>query len=162
MPVEIERKFLVKPDAWAQVLPEKSVRYVQAYLLTDPAKTIRVRTAGQEAFLTIKGQNERSTRAEYEYAIPLQEAQELIHSFCERCVEKTRHFVPVGSHTWEVDEFEGDNAGLMVAEIELGSETEIFALPDWAGEEVTHDYRYLNSNLSKHPFCKWDAAHRKT
>lgn len=155
MALEIEHKYLVKPEAWAEVAPLRSVALKQAYLSTDPEKTIRVRTMNGSAYITIKGKSRGAVRAEYEYEIPLADAQELIRHFGSMPVEKTRHYVEFEGKTWEVDEFEGSNEGLLIAEIELSSEEEAYALPGWAGADVTHDQRYANSNLSIKPFKSW-------
>lgn len=153
MGVEIERKFLVCGDAWRQA--GTGQRLVQGYLNRDKARTVRVRVAGDAAFLTIKGVSIGATRAEFEYAIPWNDAQALL-ALCEGpLVDKTRYRIPAGDVVWEVDEFAGDNAGLVVAEVELPSEDAPFARPDWLGEEVTHDARYFNSNLAQHPYGRW-------
>jgi len=155
MALEIEHKYLVKPEAWARVAPHKSVTLQQAYLLTDPEKTIRVRTMNDSAYMTIKGKSQGASRLEYEYEIPHSDALELMRHFGSRLVEKTRHYVDVEGRTWEVDEFKGHNEGLLLAEIELSSEDEAYSLPDWVGHNVTEDQRYANSNLSIHPFKSW-------
>jgi len=150
--IEIERKFLVTGTSWKS---GRSKEYRQGYLSLEPARTVRVRIAGKEAWLTIKGLNEGPTRPEFEYPIPLDDARQLL-DLCERpIIEKKRHLVPFEGKAWEVDEFLGENAGLVVAEIELSSAEEEFAAPDWLGEEVTDDPRYFNSSLSKRPFCDW-------
>jgi CYTH domain-containing protein len=151
--IEIERKFLVQGADWRQ--GATGVRYVQAYLNRDKARTVRVRIAGAQGFLTIKGESVGATRAEFEYPIPLADAQALL-ALCEGpVIEKTRYTVAVGSTLWEVDVFAGDNAGLVLAEVELPSEDAEFARPSWLGAEVTHDARYFNSNLSRHPYGTW-------
>jgi adenylate cyclase len=150
--VEIERKFLVKGDAWRN---GSGVCYRQGYLNRDKARTVRVRIAGQAGFLTIKGKSTGATRAEFEYPVPLEDAQALLALCDGPLIEKTRFIVMHEGNRWEVDEFAGDNAGLVVAELELASEDETFALPDWLGDEVTSDARYFNSNLAAHPFCAW-------
>lgn len=155
MALEIEHKYLVKPEAWAKVIPYKSVALQQAYLLTDPEKTIRVRTMNDSAYMTIKGKSQGATRLEYEYEIPLNDARELIRNFSSHLVEKIRHYVVFEGKTWEVDEFKGHNEGLLVAEIELKAEDEHYLLPDWADNNVTDDPRYANSNLSINPFKSW-------
>lgn len=155
MALEIEHKYLVKPEAWARAVPHKSVALQQAYLSTDPEKTIRVRTMNDSAYMTIKGKSQGAARLEYEYEIPLSDARELIRNFSSQLVEKIRHYVEVDGKTWEVDEFKGANEGLFVAEIELATEDEHYLLPDWAGMNVTHDQRYANSNLSVRPFKSW-------
>ena len=156
MAVEIERKFLVADvsatAAW-RVAP--GVAYRQGYLSRDKHRTVRVRTAGDAAFLTIKGVSVGATRAEFEYAIPLADAQALLALCDGPLIEKTRHVVAHQGMTWEVDDFAGDNAGLVVAEVELQSEAQGFEQPDWLGAEVTHDARYFNSNLGQHPFASW-------
>ena len=154
MGVEIERKFLVTGDAWRALGEATLLR--QGYLSLDPERTVRVRIEGEAATLTIKGKNRGATRGEWEYPIPVQEAAELLDTLCQRpLVEKIRHRIAAGPHTWEVDEFLGANAGLVVAEIELASEEEAFAKPGWIGPEVTHDHRYFNSNLIRHPYSAW-------
>ncbi len=155
MPTEIERKFLVNRTLWAMVQPDESATVRQGYLHSDNVKTIRVRTMGNKGFITIKGKTTGISRAEYEYGIPFDEATLMLDSFAGNIIEKTRHYVQHEGKTWEVDEFGGDNAGLWVAEIELTSEDDVFAKPTWAGEEVTHDYRYSNSSLAKNPFMNW-------
>ena len=154
MPEEIERKFLVVGDRWR----EKAVgtAYRQGFLSTEPARTVRVRLAGSRGSITIKGKNIGARRDEFEYEIPAQHAQQMLDTLCKRpLIEKVRYTLPVGRHIWEIDVFEGDNAGLVVAEIELGSEDEAFEKPDWAGEEVTDDPRYFNSNLVAAPYKTW-------
>ena len=154
MGVEIERKFLVEGDAW-RTLGESTVLR-QGYLSTDATRTVRVRIDGERAFLTIKGKSVGASRGEWEYPIPVPEAAELLDTLCQQpLVEKVRHRIPNGPHTWEVDEFLGANAGLVVAEIELASEDEAFEQPDWIGREVTGDARYFNSRLISHPYSQW-------
>jgi len=151
---EIERKFLVRSDAWkAEAKSVRSLR--QGYLAIDDGNVVRVRTDGQRAWVTIKGRGEGITRPEFEYEIPGHDADELLALCRGRVVEKTRHLIPAGVLTWEIDEFGGENAGLVVAEIELPDERADFARPDWLGEEVTGDPRYLNANLAVHPFSRW-------
>jgi adenylate cyclase len=152
MGLEIERKFLVRGVDWRN---DTGVLYQQGYLNRDSDRTVRVRIAGDVAFLTIKGKNRGATRVEFEYPIPLADAQELLAMCDGPLVEKTRFIVLHEGHRWEVDEFTGDNAGLVVAEIELHAEDEVFTAPAWLGEEVTHDPRYFNSRLSTHPFKNW-------
>ena len=158
MPVEIERKFLLndKPPVVA------GVEMVQGYLCEDADRTIRVRLERDEdgvkegrAVLTVKGMPVGLTRPEYEYAIPMHEAQELMQLCKGSLVEKTRYRHQVGKHVWEVDVFHGENEGLVVAEIELSDETDSFDKPDWVGDEVSADPRYANSKLSTHPFRMW-------
>ena len=152
MALEIERKFLVTPGAWQQA---PGVLYRQGYLNRDKTRTVRVRVAGDVAFLTIKGVSVGATRAEFEYPIPLPDAQALLALCDGPLIEKTRHVLTYEDTTWEVDVFAGDNAGLVVAEVELTAEDQPFARPDWLGEEVTHDARYFNSNLATQPYCLW-------
>ncbi len=155
MGVEIERKFLLAGDAWRALATPSLLR--QGYLNADPARTVRVRIEGQSAWLTIKSKSAGAARGEWEYPIPLKEAAELLDHLCERpLIEKYRRRIAFQGHTWEVDEFLGENAGLAVAEIELSDETEAFAKPDWVGEEVTGDARYYNSSLIRLPFSKWN------
>jgi adenylate cyclase len=152
--VEIERKFLLAGDAWRALGQPVLLR--QGYLNADPARTVRVRIEGQGATLTIKGKNVGAVRGEWEYQIPVQDAAELLDKLCERpLIEKYRRRIVVGGHTWEVDEFLGENAGLAVAEIELAAEDAAFTKPDWIGEEVTGDPRYYNSSLIRLPFSQW-------
>lgn len=154
MGVEIERKFLVDGDAWRTLGEATLLR--QGYLSADPARTVRVRIDGERAFLTIKGKSVGAARGEWEYPIPVEEAAELLDGLClQPLVEKVRRRIAVGPHTWEVDEFLGANAGLVVAEIELASEDEAFDKPDWIGREVTGEARYFNSNLIRHPYSQW-------
>ena len=151
---EIERKFLVKGDSWRAQAHGK--RYRQGYLSTVKERTVRARVAGDQGFLTIKGITVGAARAEYEYEIPLADANEMLDKLCERpIVEKTRYRLPQDDIVWEIDEFEGDNRGLIVAEVELKDEHQSYPKPDWLGEEVTGDPRYFNSNLVKKPFTTW-------
>lgn len=154
MGVEIERKFLPAGDGWRTQGEPTLLR--QGYLCSDPARTVRVRIEGGEGRLTIKSKNTGATRGEWEYPIPLCEAQEMLDRLCERpLVEKYRRRIPYAGFTWEVDEFLGENAGLVVAEIELPSEDAVFDKPDWIGEEVTGDKRYYNSSLIRFPYSQW-------
>ena len=151
---EIERKYLVKGTAW-KALAAGTV-YRQGYLSTVKERTVRVRTVGAKGFLTIKGLTTGVTRAEFEYEIPAEEANAMLDGLCERpLIEKTRYKIGVGAHTWEVDEFQGDNEGLVVAEVELKSADEKPEIPAWVAEEVSSDPRYFNSNLVKKPFKTW-------
>lgn len=129
--------------------------YRQGYLSVVPERTVRVRIAGDEAFLTVKGRNVKNSRAEFEYPIPLADAEQML-KLCEGpLVEKTRYAIPHAGKTWQVDEFSRDNHGLVTAEVELTSESEQPEIPDWIGEEVSGDPRYYNSNLARHPFSAW-------
>lgn len=152
---EIERKFLVKGEF--KNLASKETRIVQGYLSSVPERTVRVRIKGDKGFITIKGIGSASgaTRYEWEKEIPYSEVEELL-KICEPgVIDKTRYLVKVDNHTFEVDEFYGENKGLTVAEIELGSESEEFVKPEWLGEEVTGNTKYYNSMLMKNPFTKW-------
>ncbi len=154
MAQEIERKFLVKTDSWHK--PEDGVRYRQGYLSTVKERTVRVRTAGEKGYITVKGITVGASRSEYEYEIPPADANEMLDRLCERpLIEKTRYRVAHGGLVWEVDEFEGENAGLITAEVELKREDQAVSIPDWVGQEVTRDPRYFNANLVAHPFSKW-------
>lgn len=154
MAKEIERKFLIRGEAW-RALAEGTM-YRQGYLNSAKERTVRVRTVGDKAFLTIKGITVGATRAEYEYEIPFADCNALLDDLAEKpLIEKKRYKIRQGEFTWEIDEFFGDNQGLIVAEIELTSEDQQFGKPDWIGEEVTGDPRYFNSNLIKHPFTRW-------
>ena len=154
MGVEIERKFLVRSNAW-QALGQ-GVLLRQGYLSSNPERVVRVRVEGEAAALTIKGRTVGATRGEWEYPLPLADAQVMLDRLCEQpLIEKFRTRIVHQGMTWEVDEFLGENAGLVVAEIELESEAQSFAKPDWVGDEVTHDARYYNANLIQHPFRQW-------
>ena len=151
---EIERKFLIKGEAWRALA--QGTMYRQGYLNSAKERTVRVRTVGEKAFLTIKGITVGATRAEYEYEIPFGDCNALLDNLAEKpLIEKKRYKIKRGDFTWEIDEFFGENLGLIVAEIELLSEDQAFDKPEWVGEEVTGDPRYFNSNLIKHPFTKW-------
>jgi CYTH domain-containing protein len=152
MPQEIERKFLITGTAWRSAT---GTLYRQGYLNRDKARTVRVRVAGEQAFLTIKGLTTGASRAEFEYPIPVADAEQLLALCDGPLIEKVRHIVMVDGTRWEVDAFLGDNAGLVVAEVELQTEDQAFARPPWLGTEVTHDARYYNSNLASHPYCRW-------
>ena len=150
---EIERKYLVRGDAWRKLA--HGVRYRQGYLSTVKERTVRVRTVDDRAYLTIKGVTVGATRKEFEYDIPADDAALLLEMCEQPLVEKVRCKIPFGGLTWEVDEFEGANQGLIVAECELSSEDQRIDLPPWIGAEVTGDPRYFNSNLIAHPFTRW-------
>ena len=155
MGIEIERKFLMNPEKWEHLEKPLGEFYRQGYLSTDPTKTIRVRQTSKQGFLTIKGISVGATRKEYEYEIPLEEAKELLDQFSVAELSKIRYKISIGNHVWEVDEFSGKNAGLIVAEIELTSEDEDFEIPDWIGREVTGAEKYYNSNLVTEPYENW-------
>ena len=154
MPREIERKFLVTSDAWR--IDAQGKRYRQGYLSIDVDRTVRVRVAGDAGFLTVKGRSSGAARAEYEYPIPLAHAEEMLDRLCLRpLIEKTRYRIPHGGLVWEVDVFAGENAGLVVAEVEIEAEDQEVALPPWVGREVTGDHRYANASLVGRPFATW-------
>ena len=154
MAQEIERKFLVKGDAWRALA--KGATYRQGYLNSAKERTVRVRTAGDKAFLTIKGLTVGATRSEYEYEIPFDDGQAILETLAEKpLIEKKRYKIRAQDLTWEIDEFLGDNKGLIVAEVELASEGQRFEEPSWLGEEVTGDPRYYNANLVSNPFTRW-------
>lgn len=153
--MEIEHKYLVRKDLWYAVHKTVGVNIRQGYLLTDPEKTIRIRITGTQAFLTIKGPSENATRAEYEYPIPITEAEELLQLCSNPVIEKTRYRIEYEGKTWEVDEFFGENEGLIIAEIELTSAEEKYTKPAWVGDEVTSDPRYYNAYIAQHPFAGW-------
>ena len=153
--LEIERKFLVDHEKWSELVKPDGILYVQGYLSIDEDKIVRIRIAGDKGFLTIKGKSETFSHPEYEYSIPEDDARALIQNYTASRVEKVRTRIPAGNHVWEVDEFHGENKGLLMAEIELESPDDIFEKPAWLGEEVTGDRRYYNAWLSLHPFCTW-------
>jgi adenylate cyclase len=154
MGIEIERKFLLTSTSWKQLAPGTSYR--QGYLNSTKERTVRVRTIDDKGFLTIKGISVGATRVEYEYEIPVADAQHLLDDLCEKpLIEKNRYKITHAGFVWEVDEFFGENMGLIVAEIELESEDQSFEKPEWVGEEVTGDPRYFNSSLIKEPYTQW-------
>ena len=157
MGTETERKFLVRNDAWRAAAVD-SRRLRQGYVAIDGQTTVRVRTDGERAWLTLKGPQSGISRPEFEYEIPPADAEGLM-GFCRgRTVEKVRYRVPADGHLWEIDEFSGDNAGLVLAEIELRQPDELFERREWLGAEVSEDPRYLNANLSLKPFSEWDQS----
>ncbi len=154
--IEIERKFLIKSDAFKSEAVSQD-RIVQGFLNTHEERTVRVRINGDFGYLTVKGKSNETgiSRFEWEKEISLDDAEALI-SLCEEgIIEKTRYAVPKGQHIFEVDEFHGANKGLIIAEIELNNEDEVYVQPDWLGDEVTGDIKYYNSKLSKNPFKTW-------
>lgn len=154
MPLEIERKFLVTNDDWKH--GATATEFLQGYLSVGPPASVRIRIEGDAARLNIKRSTLDIAREEYEYAVPVEEAREMLKRLCEgRLVKKTRHVLVFESMTWEVDEFHGANEGLIVAEIELSSEDQAFVKPPWLGEEVSGDARYTNSSLSVRPYSSW-------
>lgn len=133
---------------------------VQAYLCLDPERVVRVRISGNQAWLTVKGGAQGAVRVEFEFEVPVQDAEGMLAMSLPGTIEKTRHEIRVGCHVWEVDEFSGDNAGLVVAEIELSDEHEAFDRPDWLGREVTHESRYTNACLARWPYATWEQGVR--
>jgi adenylate cyclase len=157
MAQEIERKYLLKNNSWKSEISSKN-KIMQGYLNSNPERTVRIRITNNVGFLTIKSKNKGSSRKEFEYKIPLKEAEELI-LLCEQpIIKKMRHLVVKENHTWEIDVFEGENKGLIVAEIELSEENEKFEIPVWIGKEVTEDTRYYNSQLIENPFFNWNKS----
>ncbi len=155
MGVEIERKFLVRHDAWRDQADQGTL-YRQGYLIGSEHASVRVRTEGQQAYLNIKSATLGVRRMEFEYPIPVDDANTLLETLCEKpLIEKIRYRIPQGDLVWEIDEFRGENAGLIVAEIELQSEQQTFSVPDWLGDEVSSDPRYYNVSLVKHPYRDW-------
>jgi adenylate cyclase len=154
MAQEIERKFRVANDDW-RAMTSSSSSLKQGYLSSSAEATVRVRLEDNLGTLTIKSKTKGITRNEFEYAIPAQEAKELLMLCSGPLIEKTRYRIPQENHTWEIDVFEGDNDGLIIAEIELTSEDDYFVKPQWLGEEVSGDSRYYNSNLATHPYVNW-------
>ncbi len=154
MGIEIERKFLVKNDSFKTNAESKRL-YKQGYIEGSLNATVRVRIIEDKGYLTIKSKSVNFSRNEYEYEIPLVDAEEMLTNLCGNKVEKYRYIVWHDGNRWEVDEMLGENSGLLIAELELQSEDETFAFPDWLGEEVTHDYRYRNSYLAENPFLGW-------
>ena len=154
MAQEIERKFLVMGDAWRKLA--EGVVYRQGYLSTVKERTVRVRSEGDKGYLTVKGITIGAKRTEFEYAIPVADADAMLEELCvQPLIEKTRCKIPFEGLIWEVDEFVGDNEGLVVAEVELGNEDQEIRLPEWIGDEVTDDPRYFNTNLVAHPYKSW-------
>ena len=154
MGLEIERKYLIKNDAW-KTTADSGTKIKQGYLNSNKERTVRVRIYGDKGFLTIKGKNKNLTRQEFEYSIPLEDAQELL-KLCEKpIIEKTRYLIKDNNHNWEIDIFEGENKGLEVAEVEVEKEEDQIHSPEWLGKEVSNDSRYYNSSLISSPFCKW-------
>lgn len=154
MGIEIERKFLVVGDSWRGKGSGTSFR--QGYLSTDRERVVRVRLAGERGFLTVKGKGEGAARAEFEFEIPAADAAEMLDALCLRpLIEKVRYRIPFEGLVWEVDEFSGDNRGLILAEVELEREDQPVVLPEWAGREVTGDPRYFNAYLVEKPFTTW-------
>jgi adenylate cyclase len=154
MAIEIERKFLVRGDGWRS--SAVGTEYRQGYLASEPRCSVRVRLAGNGAWLTVKGGTQGLARQEFEYPVPRDDAEAMLDLCLPGVISKTRYVLMHGQHRWEIDEFHGDNVGLFLAEIELEREDEAFDKPDWLGEEVSHDPRYYNAALSAHPYCQWE------
>lgn len=153
MGLEIERKFLVNHSLWQP--PNNGILYRQGYIYTRNGNTVRVRIAGDKGYLTLKGKTQGMARSEFEYEIPLDDAKEMLDILCDRpLIEKIRYKIKVDNLIWEIDEFLGDNQGLLLAEVELSSEHQEVNLPLWITEEVTQDSRYYNSNLAKNPYSE--------
>ncbi|MBN2011923.1 CYTH domain-containing protein [candidate division KSB1 bacterium] len=154
MSVEIERKFLIANDNWKNQV--RGIRYRQGYISIAPDRTVRVRTSGETAMLTIKGESNGVSRAEFEYEIPVEDANEILNTMCGAyIIEKIRYKIPYAGFVWEVDEFLGANSPLILAEIELEYEDQLFEIPDWIGDEVTGDPRYYNAYLVRNPYLTW-------
>jgi adenylate cyclase len=154
MGIEIERKFLVVGDGWKNQVQGDIIR--QGYLSSDPSRVVRIRVMNHDAFITIKSSTNGLFRNEWEYPIPLADAENMLAHLCQRpLIEKVRYRIPHEGMVWEVDAFLGENAGLLVAEIELESEDQAFALPAWVGREVTDDPRYYNVSLTQNPYQMW-------
>jgi adenylate cyclase len=154
MAIEIERKFLVKGDSWRSL--GTGTIYRQGYIATVNGATVRVRIAGETAYITIKDKSQGFSRQEFEYSIPIADAEMMLDTLCDRpLIEKIRYRINLGNLLWEVDEFLGENQGLILAEVELTNEEQPIELPDWIDREVTGDRRYYNSNLAKTPYKKW-------
>jgi len=156
MAIEIERKFLINETLWKRVKPQKVLYIKQAYLSSDGNTTLRVRIANDKSYITIKGKTTNLTRPEFEYEIPLVDAEELMQLSISSIIEKKRHIVYYKGKKWEVDEFLNENEGLFIAEIELNSEKEKFDFPEWIHKEVSNDPHYRNTYLAKSPFSTWE------
>lgn len=155
MAIEIEKKYLVIDDHWKKANPRAHL-CKQGYIMADPSCSIRIRLTDERAFLAIKKQKKGFARWEFEYEIPVADAEEMLNNLCTTpFIEKTRYLVPFAGHIWEIDVFAGQNKGLVVAEVELKDEMETIQIPAWLGQDVTNDPRYLNINLAKHPFSSW-------
>jgi len=155
MGIEIERKFLVAHAKWAKIDKPEGIPYKQGYILADKGRTVRIRISDKQAILNLKSKNSQVSRNEYEYEIPLDDGREILRLFAKNGTEKVRYIMPFAGKDWEVDVFMGDNEGLIVAEIELESEDQLFEKPDWVTDEVTYDGRYTNASLAIHPFKDW-------
>ncbi len=160
MGIEVERKFLVVGDAWRAEV-SSATRIVQGYLAQTATATVRVRVRGDRGYLTVKGASVGIERSEFEYEIPVPDAMAMLDTLAQGpVIDKVRHLVPVGQHTWEVDVFGGANAPLVMAEVELADAAQDFVTPEWAGQEVSEDSRYFNVNLARAPYSTWDPGQR--
>jgi adenylate cyclase len=155
MSLEIEHKFLIEKDLWYALKKPSGVLIQQAYLVNEPGKVVRIRVTDSSGYLTIKGPTINATRSEFEFPIPKTDALQIMDQFVKSRIDKTRYKITFEGKIWEVDEFWGDNEGLIIAEIELESEDEQFIKPSWIGKEVTSDPKYYNSYLSEHPYTTW-------
>lgn len=155
MGLEIERKFLVDHNKWDKLTKPAGKEYKQGYILSEEKRTVRIRVTDTSAYLTLKGAAEGISRSEFEYEIPKVNGEQILKEFATSSLEKTRYNINYAGHLWEVDVFEGDNQGLIVAEIELQSEQEDFEKPDWITDEVSYDSRYTNASLSVNPYTAW-------
>ena len=158
MGIEIERKFLVTSDKYKSLA--KPSYCIQGYFQHHTDPILRVRIMGGKGFLTIKGENSGITRTEYEYKIPIQDAKNLLEKFCSLIIEKNRYILTIKDTIWEVDEFLGENSGLVIAEVELLSENDNFSKPNWIGKEVSHDIKYYNYKLVEYPYSKWNEVEK--
>jgi adenylate cyclase len=156
VPIERERKFLIKNEEWRSAVKDGGELIRQGYLVAEKERSVRVRVAGDMGYLAVKGETVGIACLEYEYPIPVDEADEILTTLCDRpLIEKIRYRIPYEDSLWEIDEFRGENQGLIVAEVEMDDAREDIPLPHWIGEEVSHDPRYLNVNLVKKPFFTW-------
>ncbi len=161
MGYEIERKFLVTNDSWRNLCRKKE-RYRQGYLSSDPARVVRIRVVGERGIITIKGPAINNIRSEFEYEIPVDDAVVLLTNLCiPPIIEKTRYSVAIDNLLWEIDEFAGENSGLIIAEVELDHPEQKINLPAWIGREVTGETRFYNSNLSRYPYNSWSSKERQ-
>ncbi len=154
MAIEIERKFLVKKNSWTR--PNEGTLYIQGYLSSSPETTVRIRIAGKIGFITIKGKTTGFSREEFEYEIPVEDAEILLKKCKNAPIKKIRYKVLLNGTLWEIDEFLEENSGLLMAEVELPDEKASFFRPEWLGREVTDDKRYHNSHIAQHPFKTWE------
>lgn len=154
MAIEIERKFLVKKNSWTS--PNEGTLYIQGYLSSSPETTVRIRIAGKIGFITIKGKTTGFSREEFEYEIPVEDAEILLKKCKNAPIKKIRYKVLLNGTLWEIDEFLEENSGLLMAEVELPDEKASFFRPEWLGKEVTDDKRYHNSHIAQHPFKTWE------